>query len=306
MKLKFDVTGKTQPDPFIFQDGDRFYIYVTARNGVEVYETDDIFGTWIYKGVATAFSNGGVNYWAPSVIKVEGRYYMYTSCNVGDAFEHLYVAQSDSPLGPFQDEKELYDRFSIDSHVVQTEAGLFLYYARDEEYADPPGTRICIDRLTDPYTVENDSVEVVLPSFEEERHPQCRPSGNWFTIEGPTWFTEGEWQYLMYSAASFENDTYHVGYCAAKTTEPDLKKVKFEKVTRDGRFNPVLIKNEFEEGTGHHSVMKHNGVYYAIYHARDYDNRDKKERYLEARTARICKLNVEDGVITAERYEDHI
>ena len=34
MKLKFNVSGKTQPDPFIFEDNGKFYIYVTANNGV--------------------------------------------------------------------------------------------------------------------------------------------------------------------------------------------------------------------------------------------------------------------------------
>ena len=30
MKLKFDVAGKHQPDPFIFEDGGRLYLYVAA------------------------------------------------------------------------------------------------------------------------------------------------------------------------------------------------------------------------------------------------------------------------------------
>lgn len=34
MKLKFDVSGKHQPDPFIFKDEGKLYIYVTARDGV--------------------------------------------------------------------------------------------------------------------------------------------------------------------------------------------------------------------------------------------------------------------------------
>ena len=34
MKLLFDVTGRTQPDPFIFEDDGHFYLYVTALPGV--------------------------------------------------------------------------------------------------------------------------------------------------------------------------------------------------------------------------------------------------------------------------------
>jgi hypothetical protein len=66
-----------------------------------------------------------------------------------------------------------------------------------------------------------------------------------------------------------------------------------------------LIKNDFEEGTGHHSVIKYKGQYYAIYHGRDLAG-DTQGEYTEARTARVCRLRVCDGVITAERYPDRV
>ena len=52
-------------------------------------------------------------------------------------------------------------------------------------------------------------------------------------------------------------------------------------------------------------MIKHEGQWYAIYHARDYDNKNGASAF-DARNARICKLHVNDGIITAERYEDHI
>jgi hypothetical protein len=45
MKLLFDVVGKTQPDPFIFEDSGKYYLYVTAEKGVELYTADDPFAT---------------------------------------------------------------------------------------------------------------------------------------------------------------------------------------------------------------------------------------------------------------------
>lgn len=68
MKLKFDVLGKHQPDPFIFEDDGRLYLYVTAKFGVEAYSSDDLFGVWHYEGVVASFE-GRQDYWAPSVIK---------------------------------------------------------------------------------------------------------------------------------------------------------------------------------------------------------------------------------------------
>ena len=114
------------------------------------------------------------------------------------------------------------------------------------------------------------------------------------------WFEEDGWQYVMYSGGCYENDTYHIGYAAAKSNERDLTRVDFVKADDHGKFAPVLIKNEVEEGTGHHSVIRYQGEYYAVYHGRDL-KADEHTGYVEERTARICRLKVADGKITAER-----
>ena len=305
MKLKFDTDRHSQPDPFIFEDEGLFYIYATNGEGVDVYVSDDIFGEWKYRGLATSFEKG-FGFWAPSVIKIDGKYYMYVSFAQEGKYQYMHVSSSDSPLGPFKNEKCLYEHFSIDSHIVQTDKGLFLWYAKDNLESDRKGTRVFIDRMIDPYTPEYDPKEVIVPDFDEEKYtPHCKPGRDWYTIEGPFWFKDGEWQYLMYSAGCFQDDTYHIGYAVAKSDETDLKKVDFVKVKDGDKFSPLIIKNSFEEGTGHHSVIKYNGEYYAIYHGRDLKP-CKDEGYVERRTARICKLSVKDGVISAQRFEDHI
>jgi hypothetical protein len=303
MKLKFDVEDKHQPDPFIFEDGEKLYLYVTATHGVEAYSADDLFGVWHYEGVVASF-DGRYDYWAPSVTKYGDRYYLYVSCSTDDEFQFMHAAISDSPLGPFKNEKCFYKRFSIDSHVVETEEGLFLWYSEDNTDCDRIGTRIFVDKLIDPLTPAGQPREVIVPTMDEEIFMRNRfgDGKDWHTIEGAFWFKEGEWQYVMYSGGCFENDTYHVGYCAAKTDEADLTKIDFIKATDGDKFLPILIKNEYEEGTGHHSVIKYDGQYYAIYHARDYGDKG----FQNPRTARICKLHVADGVITAERYEDRL
>lgn len=304
MKLNFNVNNKTQPDPFIFEDGNDLYIYVTGVNGVEAYQASDLFGEWSFIGTVAKFENA-TEFWAPSVIKIDGTYYMYVSCTKEGEFEFMHVASSDSPKGPFKNEKCLYDHFSIDSHMVETDEGLFLWYAKDNLDCDMVGTRIFVDKFIDPYTPENNPKEVILPSFDEEKFtPQCTEERNWYTIEGPFWFKEGDWQYLMYSAGCYKDDTYHIGYAVAKSTDMNLKNVDFKKVTNGNTIAPVIIKNDFEEGTGHHSVIKYKGTYYAIYHGRDY--LENEGEYSERRTARVSKLEVKDGVISAIRFADKV
>ncbi len=305
MKLKFNTPNKNQPDPFIFEDNGKFYLYVSnCGTGVEAYSADDIFGEWRYEGIIATI-DGGYDYWAPSVIKHKGKYYIYVSTAKKDKFQFLHVLSADTPLGPFGNEKLLYEYFSIDSHVVETDSGLFLFYAKDKTYGYRIGTRVYVDRLFDPYTPAYNPKEIIVPTFDEEKFtPKCQNGGMWHTVEGAFWFKEGDWQYVMYSAGCFEDDTYHIGYASAKTDETDLTCIDFVKHTNGDSFAPVIIKNDFEEGTGHHSVIKYKGEYYAVYHARDYGALD--DGYREARTARICKLNVKDGIITAEQYKDRV
>lgn len=331
MKLRFNVNHDNHPDPFVFEDGGKYYMYPSTAfggEGVRVYSADDpIHGEWKYEGISAKFE-GATNYWAPSVVKYEGKYYMYLSFERGESHQFMHVAESDSPLGPFKNEKMLYREFSIDSHAVVTDAGLFLFYAKNKYKPDYEGerigTRIFVDRMIDPYTPEYKPVEKVVPDFDEEIFtPQYSEKCRWHTIEGAFWFKEGEYQYLTYSGGCYEDDTYHVGYAVAKSDECDLTKVEFKKVTRDGKFNPIIIKNDFEEGTGHHSMIKRNGEYYAFYHGRDLNAFTKKEKldavtveenkevkasqgYEETRTARVCRINVDNGVLSAKMKENDI
>ena len=155
MKMKFNTPNKAQPDPFIFENDGKLYLYVTAHNGVEAYSADSLDGEWTFEGIVISIENA-TQFWAPSIIRIEDTFYIYVSCTIGSDFEHLHVAKSDNPLGPFTDAKKLFDKFSIDSHVVQTDAGLFLFYTEDiVDNSDKIGARILVDRLIDPYTPAN-------------------------------------------------------------------------------------------------------------------------------------------------------
>lgn len=301
MKMQFNVKGMKQPDPFVFEDNGKFYMYVTAHDGVEAYSADDLFGQWKFEGVICSV-DGWLDYWAPSIIKHDGRYYLYYSCEKPGYCQRLHVSVADAPLGPYEHITVLYDCFSIDSHVVETSEGLFLFYTEDNHSDGRIGVSIYVDKLLDPATPAHLRKEIIAPTFDEEIYQKNRfgDGRDWHTVEGPFWFREGDWQYVMYSGGCYQNDTYHIGYSAAKSNSEDLAAVDFVKDTDNGRFCPVLIKNDVEEGTGHHSVIKYKGQYYAVYHGRDVKTAENNG-YIEERTARICKLHVKDGKITAER-----
>ena len=300
-----------QADPFILKSGGRYYIYVTGHDAIYAYHSDDLFNGWQYHGPVLQVP-GLHAFWAPSVIELDGKFYMYNSMDgaavVPDQGGHegaMHVSVADHPLGPFAQVKRILEPFSIDSHIVQNEAGLFLFYSANRYEGDRIGTCIYVDKMLDPITPAGNPVLVVEPTMDEDIywHDRYQKGQHWHTIEGAFYFKEGDWQYVMYSGNCFEKPTYYIGYARAKTDETDLTKIKFEKYPDDRTYHPVLRANEFEEGTGHHSMIKEDGQWYAVYHARDYDAGGNA---FDDRNARICKLHVCDGIITAERYPDKV
>ncbi|MGN0516783.1 glycoside hydrolase family 43 protein [Eubacterium sp.] len=302
-----------QADPFILKSGGRYYIYTTGHKGIYAYSSDNLTSGWKFYGMVLTDGKHD-SWWAPSVIELDGKFYMYNSFEIegytpdkGGHRGAMHVSVADNPLGPFKIVKQLLPPFSIDSHVVKNEAGLWIFYSTNTFEGDRIGTYIAVDRLIDPFTAEGKPVPVVVPTLDEDiyRRDRYKKGQHWHTIEGAFYFKEGDWQYVMYSGNCFEQPTYYIGYARAKTDETDLKKIKFEKYPNDNTYCPVMKANEFEEGTGHHSMIKEDGQWYAIYHARDYDDGLGANAF-DARNARICTLDVKDGIITAHQYKDCI
>ncbi len=304
MKLETDIV-RPQPDPFVYPVDGGWAMYTTSIEGVQAYSASEPFGPWKYDGIVFRME-GFHEYWAPCMHYEQGSYYLYFSCReIGSEVDRecLWVAKATTPFGPFESPRRLFDCFSIDPHVVRTEKGLYLWYCMDSLTGERVGTRIFVQQLLDPGTPWGEPVEMVKPTLDEEifQKDRYQKGQHWHTIEGPFWLQVDGWQYVMYSGACYQNDTYHIGYASAKTTEPDLRKVSFAKHTAEGKFAPLMTKNEVEEGVGHHSVIYWQGQYYAVYHARDYE--PDACLTVDQRTARICKLRFSDGVITAERME---
>lgn len=300
-----------QADPYILESDGRYYIYTTGEDGIYAYSSDALLTDWKFHGMVFTLP-GEKNFWAPSVIELDGKFYMYCSYEFfgdtpdqGGHREAMFVSVADHPLGPFKNAKQILPPFSIDSHIVKNESGLFLFYSTNRFEGERIGTCIVVDKMLDPFTPAGNPVTVVEPTLDEEifRRDRYAKGQHWHTIEGAFYFKEGDWQYVMYSGNCYLQPTYYIGYARAKTKETDLTKIKFEKYPDANTYAPVIQSNAWEEGTGHHSMIKKDGVWYAVYHARNV-----KEDGFEGdrRNARICRLEVRDGVITAHRFEDHI
>jgi GH43 family beta-xylosidase len=303
MKL-IPLENTSQADPYIIEHKGEFYIYASGHEGVQLYKSASLLKDWEYVGIVAAIA-GKMQYWAPSVIKLDGKFYMYVSCmNEGEEDTHLqtmHVFESDKPEGPFINGKKLIEPFSIDSHVVKTEAGLFMFYSVNDYEAERAGTYIVVDKMLDPYTMEGKPVSVIRPTLDEEifQRDRFKKGQHWHTLEGAFYFREGNRHFITYSGNCYQSEFYYVGYAYAETEESDLTKIKFTKYPDENTYEPLLKKNDEEEGTGHNSILDYKGEKYIIYHGRDWGMKEEGDEDL--RTARAKKLKIDGVKITAEK-----
>lgn len=293
-----DVAPEGQADPYVIEANGKFYVYATHSQGVQLYRSDYIDKGWEYLGLCYK-KEGEKEYWAPSVLYYNGKYYMYySSMKEGETDVHtqrLQVAVADTPEGEWKYCCELLPPFSIDAHVVNTDSGLYIFYCNNDW--DAPvraGTYILLDKMTDPLHVEGKPVSVVRPSLDEELFEKDRfkKGQHWYTIEGAFYFKDGDWHYLMYSGSCYQKETYFIGYATANGETDDLRKLNFKKYPDENTYAPLVRKNEFVEGTGHNSVLYHDGKYYIFYHGRTIGE-EKKD--VDTRTFRMDEMKVENG-----------
>ncbi len=241
-------------DPYILEYNGRWYLYCTTENakpledersfntdndvedGIFVYASYDL-ENWENLGLCLNKKDviGEKWFWAPEVIYHNGRFYMTYS-----AEEHIAVAVSDRPEGPFvQNEKKwLREGKAIDGDfLVDDDGSVWLYFAKLDG-----GNKIFVAKLSDD-----------LLSIEKE-YENCliEPEMPWETIdsivaEGPFAIKHNGIYYLSYSANHTRNENYAVGYAVSKS--PTGPFTKYEG-------NPILSKNGKIKGTGHHSLAK--------------------------------------------------
>ena len=229
-------------DPFILYEDGLYYLYGTGSdNGIPVVVSKDM-KTWEWPegnkkhlALHKKDSYGKKWFWAPEVYRVGDRYIMYYS-----AEEHICMAESDSPLGPFRQtvKKPMREQNGIDNHLFINQDGTpYLYWVNFND-----GNEVCVAKL------EQD-LATIIPGTEKF----CiRMSQDWEKVwpsvnEGPfVIFHEGKY-YMTYSANSYECPEYGVGVAVADN--PEGPWVKYDS-------NPVLQSVKGLEGVGHHALFK--------------------------------------------------
>jgi Beta-xylosidase len=247
-------------DPFILLHENMYYAYGTgAKDGIEVMTSDDL-KTWkksdtSQNGLALHKNDsyGERWFWAPEVYHVNNKFYIYYS-----AEEHICVAVSDSPLGPFKQEIKkpmLEGEKAIDNSLFIDDDGIpYLFFDRFND-----GLNIWVAELEDD----------LMTLKKETMHPCIHVSQEWETVwprvnEGAFVIKHNGTYYLTYSANSYESPFYGIGCATATDIMGEWTKYPH---------NPLLQKPGDLVGVGHSSMFKDkNGDWKIVFHAHQNDS----------------------------------
>lgn len=241
-------------DPFIMLHNGTYYAYGTnAADGIEVYTSDDLM-KWVKSpaGLALHKNDSWADrwFWAPEVyyIAEKNKFFMYYSAD-----EHICVATSDSPLGPFvQKVKEpmITDEKCIDNSLYIDDDGTpYLTFVRFND-----GNNIWVAELeNDLTTIKKETMQPCLHVSQEWEEVWPRVNEGSFIVKHKGLY------YMSYSGNSYESPFYAVGYATA--TSPMGPWTKYEK-------NPILQKPGELVGVGHSAMFTDKaGKLRIVFHA---------------------------------------
>lgn len=262
-------------DTFLLKYNNIYYVYCTTENdlpafteeypfyetfkngmdGIEVHISKDLVhweeGRYCLKKEDVLGEHG---FWSPEVSYYNGRFYMVYTAN-----EHISIAVSDSPDGPFTQWSDgwLIDDPSIDGHLFFDDDGtIYLYYAWLND-----GNRIRTAKMSADLKRVEQIYEEVLISAEEAY--ETIDGG---IAEGPFVLKHKGLYYLTYSCNHVRCEDYCVCYAVSESPTGPFGKYSG---------NPILHKFGDVVGTGHHSFMptENENKYICIYHCHS-DNPD--------------------------------
>lgn len=236
--------GPADPE-VIYEDG-LFYLYGTMGLGYRVHTSTD-FVNWKPGGTVAHNNlwNIAVNYWAPDIEYMDGKYYMAASCD-----KKLGFAVSDSLRGPFKavGDAPLFND-AIDGHIfVDDDGSRYLYYVGMESVYGIYGVEL--DENMQP--IVSTTTLLIQPT-----DPWEKTRGS--VTEGPYMLKHNGLYYLTYSGSGYEDIYYAVGYAVAESPLGQYEKYQQ---------NPILVGNSQIHGVGHHCVVTipESGEMWMIYH----------------------------------------
>lgn len=200
--------------------------------------------------------------WAPSIIKKEGKYYLFFGANdiqSDKEYGGIGIAVADKPSGPFKDylKKPLIDKFYNGAQPIDQ----FIFKDNNEYYLIYGGWKHCnIAHLKKDFTG-------FIPYPDGSIFKEITPENY---VEGPFMFKKNGKYYFMWSEGGWTGPDYCVAYAIA-----DSPFGPFKRIGKILQQDPKIAR-----GAGHHSVIKNPKTddWYIVYHRRPLTETDGNAR----------------------------
>lgn len=280
-------------DPTIFSQRGIYYLYGTvegsSNNGFLVYTSTNL-KSWKLSKVNEGYALrkgevfGTTGFWAPQVFRYNQKFYMAYVAN-----EHIAIAASDSPLGPFkQATKQPLEApvKQIDPFIYIDEDGRkYLYHVRLAN-----GNKIFVAEMKDDFSaIKPESLRECIVASEDWEN---RAKAKWPVAEGPSVLKHKGLYYLFYTANDFRHPDYAVGYATSNSPLGPWKKYEG---------NPVVSKKLIGiNGTGHGDFFYGKKNLFYVFHTHQSETKvgPRKSALVKAR---FKKRRGADDVLTIKK-----
>lgn len=223
------LTDAYVADPFVLPHDGGYYLFGTTgstspdRQFAVLHSPDLLTWTSLPGALHRPDPALGDEFWAPEVVRANGRWWMYYSVGHGDTGHHIRVALADHPAGPYDDLGIVLtpdERFAIDPHPFQdTDGTWYLYFARDVLDHERAGTHLAVAPLHEMTRLDGPTTTVLAPSADWQVYARDRHMyGNvydWHTLEGPAVLKRHGRYWLTFSGGAWTGPDYQVSWAVA-------------------------------------------------------------------------------------------
>lgn len=275
-------------DPAVFFHDGYYYVMVTGGSRVGLRRTKDVtdLKNAEYKTIWTPppGKEYSRNLWAPEIINIDGRWYVYFTADDGRGEHHKLFVLENASKDPFQGEftvkgrlkTDVNDNWAIDGSVFEHKGEYYIVWSGWPLRRVTAETAcIYIARLKNPWTIGSERVMLSQPEFDWERHtrnpPEYRNPGPAYDVyvnEGPTVLKHDNRIFVVYSASGCWTPFYCLGLLTADADSNLLDPASWKKSPR-----PVFQQSAENSvyGPGHNGFFKSpdGKEDWIIYHATD-------------------------------------
>ena len=262
------------PDPWVYQEGDTYYVTYTTGRNITLIETERMSGLKtadarskvVWTPPATGMNSKQL--WAPELHRIDGTWYVYYAASDGNNDHHRMWVLANPDTDPlsdnWEDRGELKlpdDRWAIDGSPVEIDGQWYFAWSGWEGEQNVQQD-IYLAKMDDPTTVSGERLRLLQPEADWERNgtdPRV--------VEGPQFIAHDGTTFLFYSAGGCWTDGYSLGALELSIGDEPMDANNWSRLDA----NPLFTSNAAARayGPGHNSFFTSpNGSEdWILYHA---------------------------------------